>query len=341
MAKFVPSLQNICIEFIKRTDIQQLIISRRSIPPVEHEYNSMVSRILALIEKFNGNVYGGFARDMVAKLIFNDIDVRFPYDTDVEKFIAALRENNFQIQTAKPEYGYKKINVYDKSSGYLVNMDLSFSEYFTKHNSYDSFYKKRMVRHGPFDFDVNRLKLVLKSNIYNSYDFPDWHFEEQTYTVLFLHDYHIPSVDYQDLQRTIDHCQRHEFVVLDADSKATTVHFDRSQCIRHDSNTGRKLLARIDKMQARGWKMLNEPCNNPACILAPPNLVWKYWRTKAIQKLVCQRIGQKKRHFREKVENIRTAPEPDSVKSANEKSYERRRRARQKYQAKKHAGNRR
>lgn len=71
-------------------------------------------------------------------------------------------------------------------------------------------------------------------------------------------------------------------------------------CICRHSSKGKKIQERIEKMQKRGWTVLNSPCENPLCILSPDDLYQQFLtEMTTIQYLVEQKKAekQKKKHF--------------------------------------------
>lgn len=226
----------------------------------------MISNIFAILTEITADcnnkpyIYGGFVRDTLAKLPFNDIDIRVFDRNTSTKFISKLEEK-YDIRILKCNYdGSISIKIISKETDEFVNFDITFC---TERNN---------IVH---DFDVNMFyTTTLSEKITNNIERLNEHCNRFN---------------------TLLHIINHEFVILNSFGYPTIEHlnptmvFDPvtcvirysdnrrySSCIRRSSLQGRKLRERRKKMERKGWKCLNKDCQNPECVLAPDSLVIEY-----------------------------------------------------------------
>ena len=352
MKKTPAPLVCLCVSYFLRRFGQRFLIEHQNqIGIVEKVYGLFIKKILALIREHHGDIYGGFVRDMIADRMFNDIDVRFSRDTDIAVFITNLEKNGFAITCLSQSYNKcQTIRVTDRVTSLSVKLDLSFwlksisstigfyDNHRHQYQCINGSYYKRMHENEHIDFDVNTL--VWSSSKHNP------HHRDQWYLPMDVRNQHEISFLTErtscSFESVIENCKLRQFIVLDADHKPSRVHinrhyrlftpasykFDRCYCIMRDSLEGQKILKRIEKMKSRGWTMLNGPCQNPRCIMAPEKIAIKFQQEQAREMRVTLKLLEKKNKIKEIKMNIQSLPTPEPMKMSNEESYQRR------YQAK-------
>lgn len=75
---------------------------------------------------------------------------------------------------------------------------------------------------------------------------------------------------------------------------------EKCDCISRYSEHGRLLLFRIEKFKKRGWTCINEPCDNPNCILTSQELIDAYEAYKVKKRAKEYEEREKKRELLEK-----------------------------------------
>lgn len=267
----IPSLQFIVMEQILR-DHPEKSNDDRFYRFHKHQAlrNEMIDVIFVFMRErsHEGYIFGGYLRDQYANLKFNDIDIRFPSLPYAEMFIGDII-SVFDILIVKKHYiGCFSIRVQSHTNRKIcVDLDVTFK------------YPGLVER---FDFDVN----MLKSSKPNE-------------TLSLMN-------DKCNLHSVLRNIAKKEFVVLDYYGAPTinhesnfTANFDCHgkvcgftnkgsvgiDCIYRGTRHGNKLLERIAKMEARGWKCTNKLCNNPTCILSKPGLKEAYNEYKRLEEL--------------------------------------------------------
>nr|WBF71034.1 hypothetical protein [Megavirus caiporensis] len=255
--------------------------------------NNMIEVIFNSLEQFINNfskvspgtklpkhqpmVYGGYYRDYLAELPFNDLDIRFRCLNDIKIYIEHFLP--FTCVNINNSYSYcgcvtlmiSNLDTIDIK----LRLDLTYPVKEYMYSTGEKCFKTRQ------DFDVNLLTST--KSIYN--------LDGNSFMRL---------GKYCQVENIIENCRNRRFVVLtglgrpiikhhhtyikiyrDNFGLITSIqynHPDNNQydCISRNSKQGMKLLERIDKMINYGWTIANHPCENPDCILAPSELYEEY-----------------------------------------------------------------
>ena len=279
MEKHVPSLLFLCVKymnFFQKKLLEKFLCGIRLERTLIYAPNAhmrrffhMISIIKYHVEKHQAYNYGGYIRDQVAKRFFRDIDICFPSRQKFVLFREDLKKDMyFSISDVRKSYtrggtirvsDMGTIQISGHEIGCSVCLDINYSK---KTNHSTELARKnasglKVLIQERRDFDVNCLA---------------WYGETRE---LKLTNPHCVMSD------VIRNCKRKQLVMLDADSRPSIVHKRRNQCIDANSVRGQKLLARMEKMKRRGWRVLNEPCRNPNCIMATKETIQLYQQTKA------------------------------------------------------------
>ncbi|AGF84919.1 hypothetical protein QJ854_gp863 [Moumouvirus goulette] len=290
--KMVPSLtfiiyrtivetQNSCTSHYLLSTIPDSVIIKPQ--QIYTSRDLIIKRIIKISRKFPVSyIFGGFHRDLFAKMPFKDIDISFLRRRYAIDFIQAIQSEYF-IKFLKPSYnsrGCFTICVQEMNNPQInVHFDVVYEM--------DDFGDVFLVKY--FDFDVN----MLESHKHTS---------STNYSK-----YLRSSNSHCNVKNIIDNCVKKQFIVLDYYGRPEIIHnpeyiisFDlegnvlglkrhnilskreykssksECNCINRQTSRGKKLLLRIKKMKSRGWSCLNEKCMNPLCIMAPTYLYQKY-----------------------------------------------------------------
>ncbi len=192
-----------------------------------------------------GTIFGGYVRSLLAKESFRDIDVKIS-SQGRELLINKLKE------TYIVELEHANILTYGTCGCITILVrHRTYSELTLKMDLVSSENTNMIKR----DFDVNQLELCGDQ------------------ISCFKAEY-LPSIT--------EHIRRKEFVIMDSKEGPTLEHpTDKSCCIQRSGKNGIKLLERIERMEARGWKCLNRHiCSNPQCICATKESIETFRRKK-------------------------------------------------------------
>ncbi|XWV26845.1 hypothetical protein QJ857_gp0205 [Tupanvirus soda lake] len=226
-------------------------------------------------------LYGGAIRDALNDKKPNDYDIRVCSEKCAIKIINKLKKH-YNVKIIRQHYigCYSFYAQHTTIPEVEIRFDVTYETAFTNKH---------------YDIDVNMLKYKINRYCHGVADI-------NPSNVILVN-------DKCNLKNVIRHIHRNEFVVLDNMGRPKSCHnklwreavfnksgeivdchsfllkglhpdnkelIDSCDCIHRRSQRGRKLLFRIQKMLKRGWTMLNEPCSNPDCVLAPMDLVEAY-----------------------------------------------------------------
>jgi hypothetical protein len=274
--------------------------------------HAMIKTVIDSTRYSGIKIYGGFVRDYYCSnntILPNDIDIRFSDQHDMDYFVSELvgkYEVIFCENTPAAQYPpntlpkivcgccdpYKKVPLYvTKYDTKVTTIQIRDS----KNNvslQLDLTIKSPYGMKSPIDFDVNTLELkrgdILSIDLpYHCHDEVRKHITKREFVVL------TASGEYKMAHRVYPRAQSKMGVEY--------THYDCMyvDCICRHSSKGKKIQERIKKMQTRGWKALNPPCENPLCILSPEDVYQAYIK-EMVEKH--QFIEQRKRERMEKLE---------------------------------------
>lgn len=233
--------------------------------------------------------FGGFIRDMIAGYDFNeikDIDVRCRSQYHVDIFIRTLKIY-FILGIVKETKNKFTINIsVDIGNEYF--MEYVMNNRFTMELITDVFYGD--VKNTMKNLGENLNLINIDMDIYcekTTYWSDDYHNMNCDLDVNTLRsDCLLQDMDISDLRTfnpncdingTYNNAKRREFIVLSKIGNPIIDHsdidyymraFTDDPCIDYRNKYGKKILKTIMKMQQRGWKCLNKPCNNENCVLS-------------------------------------------------------------------------
>lgn len=259
-------------------------------------------------------IYGGFLRDYVFRHDhnFNDIDMRFDDMEQMEMFIShvmdrynvTICENTIPHHRApipidtvchhrnvrfndglgdskyENETVLKTIRVTDSQTNASIQMDLTLRQ------------DNPTIK----DFDVNMLEMR-RGHINNNDETITKHIENKQFVVISRTG--IAKLTHRDASYI------HAYTYSKISEKEHIC--DMGDCFCRCSSKGQKLAERIKKMQEKGWTMLNEPCTNPMCILAPTKLYDAYVKD-VLERQKLEKLA-KERHFKRKLQKKEMALE--------------------------------
>ncbi|AZL89728.1 hypothetical protein QKC54_gp0194 [Megavirus baoshan] len=224
-------------------------------------------------------IYGGFLRDYIAGDIYSDIDIKFDSKKLIKIFIDYYIPKQYikqilptSLNNNASRYYCKCITINLILPGYLnypIVIDLTYT---------NKVYFMSDIIHSNSDFDVNKLRL--DNNIVSN--LTTYHINCQVddilencrnkqFIVMSLHEY--PKIKHQKITTKYIYDANGNIIDIEHPNEIE-FHLD---CINRYNYVGKILLQRIAKMQSKGWYYRNEPCDNPWCILAPPELSNKYY----------------------------------------------------------------
>lgn len=246
--------------------------------------NSITSTLVLSLGR--GIIYGGFVRDYFCRydLNFNDIDIKFNDEDALNSFVLQLSDlysitfiEPFGVSLPKQQKPcFSK--EYEAICIHSINSNTNEGKYD------DAIIKTIRIEH--IDGVSIQMDLTLKQEIKQSKDFD--------VNTLEWKSGHLLNEKLQHTKDIVGRIKRKEFIVLTPQGESLLVHqvycffkciyeiniakysCSNTHCFCRHSSKGKKLQLRIEKMQKRGWVMLNKPCENPMCILSPDEDYVKY-----------------------------------------------------------------
>jgi len=215
----------------------------------------MKDHVCSIAKKNNAFVFGGYVRDFIlGEIITNrDIDILFTDENSVNEFISTLMDNYIVHpgkETWSLDYSARKVSTWYIQNEDLLEISIEIDIVLMKEGNVT----------GTIDFDVNRLFINLDSD----------------FDVIKHKDCEI------DIKPIYENIINKRFIVIVDDNKSTkikrhiTIKIPHPRLIEFQPNDDciliSKIRIRIQKMQSRGWKMLNPECDNPLCALCPKHI---------------------------------------------------------------------
>lgn len=239
--------------------------------------------IIKIAECFNGNVYGGFVRDLFSNDTFNDVDLHFDKFTSLMMFthsigsaydIKYLTGNIAIIKRSDDDDDgyYKNENIInfgshvtclctDSKTQLSLKLDLSIKNHL--------FFSDN-IRH--YDFSCNNLTLKNISS-YNVSS-PMYFNKHETYSQF---SYDIDTIGKNDgllLNHYIKQCIDKTLIIYNKSGFLSMNHeYFEQECIEKESDYGKCLIKRIIKMKNKGFSLSPQKCNNHLCILFDLNKI--------------------------------------------------------------------
>lgn len=249
----VPSLSFLALRVLERDTNSKEMKKIVSVSPTHfghlldkiNMYHEMCSQIETFVFKrrIHGTIFGGYLRDRLGLVVPRDMDIRFEDRHNLEAFVAKLVKH-FNILFVE-----NKHNTYAS-----IMMDLPFKvvTILVIHKDFpDIFLPLDLTVNNDWlgiqkDFDVNMLTMKSPENIEG------------------------PNLSKHDLQVLTRQIFAKVLFVVDAKGVANSDHHnDHSECKSRETWAGKKLLARMAKMEERGWTIQGKnECSNPTCVLA-------------------------------------------------------------------------
>jgi len=201
---------------------------------------AMDATIERMVSDYYGYIFGGYVRDMIAGIVRNDIDIRFPRRSDIDAFFLDL--SKIFIVSPIDKSNKRMYNLLLSPVVHLVVVDKDVPDrfvYLDITNDQD---------HGGmrYDFDVNTLSLKNGRIVYP----PKWNtLQEQ------LH-----------LQRS---CVNQQMTMFNNNGLITERHYTDSDCIYRETYIGSNMIHRICNFEQKGWTIRGKgECENVHCVLS-------------------------------------------------------------------------
>ena len=255
----------------------------------------MKQKIVQIIFKHSGKLYGGWVRDEEALLLPKDLDARFEDESKVNDFVSELMDS-FKVEIIRPSYNM--INLLTILVQHKDRCDLNLH--------LDLIYPRKDGRQCTMslDFDVNGLIQYQANGV----------------TYIDIDPQYTSKIQLNLVRQNI---ARRQFVVLDFNGEPNLCHHNPfpeeheckphpvtkvcftcyDGCICRGNRGSDKLMKRIRKMQARGWLCCNQECENPICIFSSEES-YKDWRVRQdkysakAKKIMENRVNERKMQFK-------------------------------------------
>ena len=290
----VPALTFLCMEvylkkhagkFVNQIPSGYQDVVDRHLGLVAHR-EELIGKVFCTMKKVGAYVFGGYLRDMVAGIKFNDIDIRVKSDNEKQSFISEILEFAdifVENKNIYPCFTCTNIRVQSRCQRNIwLDIDLTLETNFEL--------GCKVYLHSSFDFDVNMLKSKSPDKslklINKHCNMPDIfkNISQKEFVILdkigqpsFQH--WISSFD-MIAKKTADDIQGRETPTNYGDTWTfvpnSSSEITESTCISRSCLQGRNLLRRIEKMERRGWFCINKTCDNPNCIAAIPDMRQAY-----------------------------------------------------------------
>lgn len=311
MATNVPSLAYMSLVVLSQNDPLQLAVLKKNIICLPGELSEMLTvrkvlgeTIVDAVNYYNGYVFGGYPRDILTGKSYHDIDCKFKREHDADRFVESFRNESLertvnidrkriyvkfilqhsvviptQMSRFRSEYAARKLTFACVTEPYTdvhTHVDVSIA-----HRKYEP------------DFDVNQLQITKKGH------FPELIKKHRGIKIAY---------DF-DVSEVCASIQQKQFRLLSVSHKMVDEYFEGDRwwtgsttcsnvshnCVNRESMRGKKLLARIKKMEARGWTLMTDKCECPWCILSTET-EWTAYQAK---------VAKEKEHQRELIEKTR------------------------------------
>lgn len=287
------------------------------------KFRKIIRYILRILYKCktlrNPIINGGFVRDYYCRydLNFNDIDIKFRDMHALNYFVSELA-NIYNVIICDE----KSVNIHPKPEQRIICHHCNPDHEDISNNEYNNAFVKTIKIEDKTNGVSIQMDLTLQNEFRTLYDFDVNMLGLRKKKLLYIDRNH--STNSEEFLKVLTHIKNKEFVVL-SNNKSKLCHADASysryisdihttryncskidgDCICRNSNRGKKLQTRILKMQKRGWKMLNEPCTNPLCFLAPIELYEKYTKDLIKWENMEKKLKKRREEYRKNIEELK------------------------------------
>ena len=244
------------------------------------------------VDGFNGRIFGGCVRDSIVGAAYNDIDVQFNSNDDLNRCLENFgvldyygRWNEVHLSFALKTYKKTHDDGYALHKLVIACITEGFTDVYANVDfTVTSLYKP--------DFDVNQL-----------YFTRDMHVEQTTYTsgipIKFDFDeFEMRSNIAAKVFRLVSKCKNHVYSNIE------------HVCISRETSFGARLLTRINKMQCHGWTFMttkdNCVCDDPTCVIASDEEYFAVCEKRKADALERHRIAEEeKQRFIEEMQRLK------------------------------------